>query len=129
MSLPSDLALQPVAVADIGAFGAIVVDRKDDFVGRRVEIASDVLTSAESAAALSQLLGRPVEHFEVPMEQIRAFSEDFAIMYEWFIRTGYSVDIDGLRTAYPEVGWHRFADWAAEIVPPALAEAERSAGA
>ena len=127
--LPSDLPLQQVTVADIGAFGATVADRKDDFVGRRVEIASDVLTSAESAAALGQLLGRPVEHFEVPMEQIRAFSEDFAIMYEWFIETGYSVDIDGLRTTYPEVGWHRFADWAAEIVPPALAEAERSAGA
>ncbi|MCH8811163.1 MAG: NmrA/HSCARG family protein [Gemmatimonadetes bacterium] len=127
--LPSDLPLQQVAVADIGAFGALVVDRKDDFVGRRVEIASDELTSAESAAVLGQLLGRSVEHFEVPMEQIRAFSEDFAIMYEWFIETGYSVDIDGLRTAYPEVGWHRFTDWAAVVVPPALAELERSAGA
>ena len=62
------------------------------------------------------------------MEQIRAFSEDFALMYEWFIETGYSVDIGGLRTAYPEVGWHRFADWAAAVVPPALAEAERPAG-
>ena len=127
--LPLDLSLQQVAVADIGAFGALVVDRKDDFVGRRVEIASDELTSAGSAAALSQLLDRTVEHFEVPMEQIRAFSEDFAVMYEWFIETGYSVAIDGLRTAHPEVGWHRFADWAAEVVPPALAEVERSAGA
>ena len=127
--LPSDLPLQQVAVADIGAFGALVVDRKDDFVGRRVEIASDELTSAGSAAALSQLLNRPIEYFEVPMEQIRAFSEDFAVMYEWFIETGYSVDIEGLRAAYPDVGWHRFADWAAAVVPPALAEAERSAGA
>jgi uncharacterized protein YbjT (DUF2867 family) len=127
--LPSDLPLQQVAVADIGAFGALVVDRKDDFVGRRVEIASDELTSAESAVVLSQLLGRPVEHFEVPMEQIRAFSEDFALMYEWFIDTGYSVDIGGLRADYPEVGWHRFTDWAAAVVPPALADAERSAGA
>ncbi len=127
--LPSDLPLQQVAVADIGAFGALVVDRKDDFVGRRVEIASDELTSAGSAAVLSQLLDRPVEHLEVPMEQIRAFSEDFAIMYEWFIKTGYSVDIDGLRASYPEVGWHRFVDWAAVVVPTALAGSERSAGA
>ena len=63
------------------------------------------------------------------MEQIRALSDDLALMYEWFIETGYSVDIDGLRAAYPEVGWRRFADWAADIVPPALAEAKRSAGA
>jgi len=129
LPLPADLALQQVAVADIGAFGALVVDRKDDFVGRRVDIASDELTSTGTAVLLGQLLERTVEHFEVPMEQIRAFSEDFAIMYEWFIETGYTVDIDGLRASYPEVGWHRFADWAAVVVPPALAEAERSAGA
>ncbi len=97
--LPSDLSLQQVAVADIGAFGALVVDRKDDFVGRRQDIASDELTSTGTAVLLGQLLERPVEHFEVPMEQIRAFSEDFAIMYEWFIDTGYSVDIDGLRAS------------------------------
>ena len=47
--LPLDLSLQQVAVADIGAFGALVVDRKDDFVGRRVEIASDESTSAGCA--------------------------------------------------------------------------------
>ncbi len=127
--LPAELLLQQVAVADIGAFGALVVDRKDDFVGRRVDIAGDELTSVGSAEVLSQLLDRPIEHFEVPMDQIRAFSEDFALMYEWFIDTGYAVDIDGLRSAYPEVGWQRFADWAAAVVPQTLAEAERSAGA
>ena len=45
------------------------------------------------------------------------------------IFAGYSIDIDGLRTAYPDVGWHRFTDWAAAVVPPALAEAERVASA
>ncbi len=128
LPLPADLSLQQVAVADIGAFGALVVDRKGDFVGRRVDIASDELTSAGTAEILGEILDRPIEHFEVPMEQIRAFSEDFAVMYEWFIGTGYSVDIDSLRASYPDVGWHRFADWAAVVVPAALAEAERSAG-
>jgi uncharacterized protein YbjT (DUF2867 family) len=48
--LPPDVSLQQVAVADIGA---LVVDRKDDFVGRRVEIASDELASTGSAAVLA----------------------------------------------------------------------------
>ena len=117
--LPSNLPLQQVAVADIGAFGALVVDRKDDFVGRRVDIAGDELTSARTAEVLGQILGWPVEPYEVPMEHIRAFSEDLALMYEWFIETGYSADIDHLRNAYPEVGWHRFDDWAAVAVPSA----------
>ena len=129
LPLPADLSLQQVAVADIGAFGAHVVDRKDDFLGRRVDIAGDELTSARTAEVLGQLLDQPVEHYEVPMEQIRAFSEDFALMYEWFIETGYSVDVAGLRTAYPEVAWQRFADWAAAVLPATLAEAQRSAGA
>ena len=95
MPLPANLPLQQVAVADIGAFGALVVDRKEDFVGRWWDIAGDEFPSAGSAAVLGELLGRTVEHFEVPMEQIRAFSEDLALMYEWFIETGYSADIDG----------------------------------
>lgn len=54
------------------------------------------------------------------MDQIRAFSEDMALMYEWFISTGYSVDIPELRKRLPEVRWHRFGEWAKEHVPDAL---------
>ena len=34
----------------------------------------------------------------MPMDQIRAFSEDLALVYEWFISTGYSIDIEQLPT-------------------------------
>ena len=112
IAMPADVPLQQIAVADIGAFGALVVDQKNDFVGRRVDIAGDMLTAAESAEALSRILDRPIGQYEVPMDQVRAISEDFALMYEWFVDTGYSADVDGLRAAYPSVGWQRFADWA-----------------
>lgn len=115
--LPADLVLQQVAVADIGALGAHVVANRDAFTRRRVEIASDELTSTQSAEVLTRVLDRPISTFEVPMDQIREFSEDFALMYEWFISTGYSVDIEELRATNPEVGWHRFADWAEQAVP------------
>jgi len=39
-------------------------------------------------------------------------SEDMALMYEWFVADGYSVDIDGLTTEYPEVAWETFSQWA-----------------
>ncbi len=115
--LPADLVLQQVAVADIGAFGALVVADREAFLRRRVGIASDELTSAESAEALTRVLDRRISTLEVPMDEIRAFSEDFAVMYEWFISTGFSVDIEELHADYPEVGWHRFADWAEQTVP------------
>jgi hypothetical protein len=33
-------------------------------------------------------------------------------MFEWFDRTGYDADIAALRSDFPEVGWHRYRDWA-----------------
>ena len=107
-------------MSDPGGFGATVIDHRDSCVGRRIEIAGDDLTSVESAAVLTTVLGRPIAAAQVPMEQIRAFSEDLALMYEWFMSTGYSIDIEHLRATTPEVGWQRFADWATKNVPPAL---------
>ena len=44
---------------------------------------------------------------------MRRQSDDTAIMFEWFGRVGYSVDIAALRNEFPEVKWKTFADWAA----------------
>ncbi len=114
--MPPDVPLQQVAVEDIGSFGAYVVSNRDAFLGQRIDIAGDELTGGETAELLSQVMGRSVSFAQVPMEQIRAFMEDLTLMYEWFISTGYSADVAGLREAYPEVGWHRFAEWAETAV-------------
>lgn len=118
--MPDDRPLQQIALADIGAFAAHVIEHRDAFLGKRIEIASDELTAKQEAEVLSRVLGRPIATFTVPMEQIRGFSEDMAIMYEWFISHGYSIDLPALRSTYPNVGWHRFEDWAKETVPAVL---------
>ena len=63
-------------------------------------------------AVLAKTTGRELEFEEQPMDEVRAMAEDFALMYEWFDRVGYSADIAGLRRDYPEVGWMSFEDWA-----------------
>jgi uncharacterized protein YbjT (DUF2867 family) len=115
IALPADLGLQQIAVEDIGAFSAHVLANPDEFAGTRIEIAGDDLSSQESADALASALGRPVSVFEVPMEGIRSFSEDLAAMFEWFISTGYTIDIEGLRASYPEVRWTRFSEWVGRV--------------
>jgi hypothetical protein len=35
-----------------------------------------------------------------------------ALMYEWFMKVGYSADIDKLRREHPEITWESFAQWA-----------------
>jgi uncharacterized protein YbjT (DUF2867 family) len=113
MALPPDRVQTWVDVADIGAFTALVVERPAEFAGRRIDIASQRLPGAAVAEVLSRATGRRIDFERVPLAQIRAFNENVAEMYEWFGRVGMDVDVAGLHAAYPEVGWHTFAEWAA----------------
>ncbi|MEU1307972.1 NmrA/HSCARG family protein [Streptomyces cinnamoneus] len=118
--MPTACPLTLISAADIGAFAALVLQRRDEFVGRRIDIASDELTPARIAEALEVALGRPVAHQEVPLAYVRSRSEDLAAMFDYFATVGLDVDVAGLRRDYPEVGWHTFADWAAAQDWPAL---------
>ncbi len=33
-------------------------------------------------------------------------------MLDWLDQAGYSVDIEAQRREYPEIDWHRYAEWA-----------------
>jgi len=110
-ALPAGRPLQQIAVQDIGAFAAAIIERRDSVFGRRFDIAGDELTGEESAAILSEATGRNIQYESFPPDALRAQSEDTALMYEWFDATGYSADIAGLRHDFPEVTWHDFATW------------------
>ncbi|GHG51991.1 NmrA/HSCARG family protein [Streptomyces griseocarneus] len=111
--MPADLPLTLIPAADIGAFAALVLQRRDEFAGRRIDIASDELTPGRIAEALTAAIGRPVTHHEVPLAYVRTRSADLAAMFEYFTTHGLDVDVAGLRRDFPEVGWHSFTDWAA----------------
>jgi len=114
-ALPPRRAVQLVAVADIGAFVAALAERRETVFGKRFDIAGDELAGEEQAKILSQAIGRPIAYQEIPIAVMRQQSEDAALMFEWFDRTGYSADIAALRRNFPEVGWHGFADWARDF--------------
>ncbi|MDY7232757.1 NmrA/HSCARG family protein [Hyalangium rubrum] len=112
MALSAKRPLQQISVEEIGAFGALVLEQREKFQGRRVDIASNELTGEQLAATFSRVSGKPLRYMEVPIEQVRARSEDLARMFEWFEKVGYSADIAALRRDHPEVGWRSFEDWA-----------------
>ncbi len=114
MALPATRRLQQIAVADIAQFNALVIERRESFLGKRIDIASDEVTSATAAAAISEASGRRIEYTALPLDAVRQQNEDLARMFEWFDRVGYDADILGLRSLYPEVAWHRFSIWARE---------------
>ncbi len=112
--MPADQPLTLIPADDIGAFAALVLQRRDEFTGQRIDIASDERTPGQIAQALAAATGRPVAHQEVPLAYVRTRSADLAAMFEYFTTSGLDVDVAGLRRDYPEVGWHSFADWATD---------------
>lgn len=111
-ALPPARVLQQICLADIGAFVAALAERREKVFGKRFDIAGDELSGEEQAKILSEALGRPIGYQELPIAAMRQQSEDAALMFEWFDRTGYDADIAALRRDFPDVGWHRYRDWA-----------------
>jgi len=114
MGVPATRRLQQIALADIAQFTALVMERRESFLGKRIDIASDELTPTATAAAITEASGRHIEYTALSIDSVRQWNEDLARMYEWFDRVGYDADIVGLRWLYPEVDWHRFSTWARE---------------
>ncbi|MDV3219822.1 NmrA/HSCARG family protein [Intrasporangium sp.] len=113
--VPIDLPVQQVALADLASFVALAVEQPERLVGKRVELASVETTGRQIVEQLSQTLGRPVEYVELSVAMFRdSGNEDMARMLEFFRAGGYSVDVEGLRAAYPEVRWHSLRGWAEE---------------
>jgi uncharacterized protein YbjT (DUF2867 family) len=107
-------SLQMVAVRDIGKYGRIAFEKAAELNGRKIGIAGDELTMPQAAEILSRSAGRTVVHFQVPIEEVRKVSEDFAIMLEWFDRVGYSVPIGSTAKEYG-VSPTSFSAWAAGV--------------
>jgi uncharacterized protein YbjT (DUF2867 family) len=112
LSLSPSAILQQIALENIAEFSTLVLERRNSFLGKRIDIASDELTGEQAAKILSDELGRKIKYVQVPLEQIRQASEDIALMYEWYERVGTGIDITNLHQQYPEVNWRRFKDWA-----------------
>jgi uncharacterized protein YbjT (DUF2867 family) len=85
--------LQMIAVRDIGEYGLLAFEKHAALNGREIDIAGAAHTMPETAGIFSKAAGRTITFERIPIEEVRKFSEDYALMLEWFDRVGYSVDI------------------------------------
>jgi uncharacterized protein YbjT (DUF2867 family) len=100
VGLRPETVLQMIAVEDIGRYGRLAFERHQELNGRAIDIAGDQLTMPQMASILSEITGRQITFERVPLEQVREFSEDFALMLEWFDAVGYNADIVALEEQY-----------------------------
>jgi uncharacterized protein YbjT (DUF2867 family) len=104
-------ARQMIAVDDIGWFGARAFTDAAALNRREIGLAGDVRTMPEAAEILTDALGRPIAFAQTPIEQVRQYSEDTALMLQWFERVGYSADIAGLEREFGRA-LTKLPDWA-----------------
>jgi uncharacterized protein YbjT (DUF2867 family) len=96
--------LQQIPIGDVLEFTAHVLESGHGGRAERIEIASDELSAAQAAETVSRLAGRPVGVADPAIGQP---------LFAWLERVGTQVDIAALRRRFPGIGWHTFADWAA----------------
>lgn len=106
-----DTVLQMIAVDDIGKYGARAFTDAAALNGREIDLAGDAVTMPQAAATLAVALGREIGFVQVPIEDVRKNSEDFALMLEWFDRVGYDADVAGLQREFG-IAPTTLAEWA-----------------
>ena len=114
VALAPSTAVQMIAVKDIGAYGALAFTDAARLNRRELDIAGDAVTIPQAAETLSKAFGRTITHVQVPMSEVRKYSEDLAIMLEWFERVGYNADIAGNAREF-DIKPTSLAEWASAI--------------
>jgi uncharacterized protein YbjT (DUF2867 family) len=99
-ALGPGVKLQMIAVDDIGWFGARAFTDSDALNRREIDLAGDIRTMPQAAEVLTEALGRPIAFAQMPIEPVRQYSKEMALMLEWFERVGYSADIAGLEREF-----------------------------
>jgi uncharacterized protein YbjT (DUF2867 family) len=100
IGIKPETRLQQIAVEDIGKYGRLAFEKHEDLNRRDIDIAGDSKTMPETAEILGKTLGKKLEFVQVPIEEVRKSSADFALMLEWFDRVGYDADIAGNATRF-----------------------------
>ncbi|MBI4513995.1 MAG: NmrA/HSCARG family protein [Gemmatimonadetes bacterium] len=114
MGIKPTTTLQMIAVADIGKFGLLAFEQHERMNGREIDLAGDQHTMPDAAEILAKAMGKKITFVEQPIDEVRKWSEDYAIMLEWFIRVGYSVDIPRLAKEY-DIRLTTLAEWASRV--------------
>ena len=118
LPLPVHTPLHQVALRDLGAVVAAILDRRQEHLSVRIEIAADAPTPEEMAAAIG------VRAVETSRRVLAERNPDLAAMYTFLAGTGYGIDVAAVRARYPEVAWSRFADWTGELLWTSTTSAE-----
>jgi uncharacterized protein YbjT (DUF2867 family) len=114
LPMAAETGLQMIALEDIGKFGALAFKEHERMNGVEVDIAGDWRTMPEAADIIGRAMDMKVVFERVPIEEFRKVNADFAMMYEWFDRVGYDVDIAAVEKNYG-IKFRTLPEWASGV--------------
>jgi uncharacterized protein YbjT (DUF2867 family) len=114
-ALTNDRKLQMIAVKDLAAFVVLVIENRERFLGKDIDIAGDELTQDQIAVGFSTALDLPITYYQESSDTYAEMGDEYLDMLQWYQRDGYSVNIKQLHKNYPEIAWHSFENWLSEI--------------
>ncbi len=116
LALRPETRLRMIATRDIGAFAALAFDQPERFLGQHLELAGDDLAGPAIAETFGQACDVPARFSQLPIEQLRAFDEEVARMFEWLDKRAVDEpDFAALRALHPSLmtleTWLRTTGW------------------
>ena len=99
---PADLLRHHIAPRDIGRIVAEAFDHPERWIGRELDIAGQLISYADIAAAMSRQIGRSVVYEQIPWEEYAATATPTAVSREaWYLANPVTVDMDTLHEEFP----------------------------
>ena len=91
--------VQHISVRDIGRMAALAFADPGNWQGRSLDIAGDENSMKQIVNLFSSVTGSPVEYIQVPWDVYeKAEGEEMTIMDRWIDNTGYSANINLVRS-------------------------------
>jgi uncharacterized protein YbjT (DUF2867 family) len=104
LPLSPETHLQQITVDDVGGFVAMALREPKEWIGKELDLAGDDRPIAETASAFTEVIGRPVQYWQMPWDDFRkAMGEEYYKMMRWFEDVGYEADVPALRKTYPQL--------------------------
>jgi len=116
LPLSFERKIDQVTVLDIAGMVLYALEHNEDLFGMRVEVSSDVVSASDVIKELSNVLGRTINYYQIPIDRVRQLAgNEIANMFQRFESNPYHIDIDALKMRYPGVHWHTFGEWVKTI--------------
>lgn len=101
-SIQPDKPLHLITTKDMGRVAAYIIKHPEEYIGKEIELAGDVLTPSQMAKAFSKVQETKVVHKEVPPWIFLLFlQKELYNIIQFYRNQGYQADVNSLREEFP----------------------------